>query len=143
MKVTAAAIGTLDASDDADLMPIVLVDDDSARDPGNVMIRVIHAAPNVPAVKIWEVSGEPTTIVENYAYGQYDFVFQVPAGEYNLGFDIEPADGNPELIFNTGPLPADAYLNVYATNNADGSEVFLIAQLPEGPTVRIDPVPAG
>ena len=137
-KVTATAIGTLDANDDKDLQAIVLVDDDSDIEDGNFKLRVIHAAPAVPAVKIWEVSGAPASIIENYDYGAYDVVTQLPAGTYNLGFDLAPADGSPELVFNTGEIPAGVYVNLYATNDSDGN-VFLIAQLPDGTAARIDP----
>ncbi len=139
VKVTATAIGTLAADDSADLEAIVLVDDDSDIEAGKFKVRVIHAAPGVPNVKIWEVSGTPATVIEDYAYGQYDVVTQLDAGTYNLGFDVAPADGVPELVFNTGALPAGIYINLYATNDTDGN-VFLIAQLPDGTTARIDPV---
>lgn len=140
VKVTATAIGTLDAGDDKALEPIVLIDDDSDIEEGSFKIRVIHAAPGVPNVKIWEVSGEPAALIEDYAYGAFNVVTQLPGGTYNLGFDVAPADGVPELVFNTGEIPAGVYVNLYATNDAAGN-VFLIAQLPDGTTVRIDPQP--
>ena len=138
VRVTATAIGRLDAADGLALEPIVLIDDDSDIEDGSFKVRVIHAAPLVDNVKIWEVSGEPQAIIEDYAYGAHDVVTQLPGGTYNLGFDVAPADGVPELVFNTGEIPAGVYVNLYATND-DAGNVFLVAQLPDGTTIRMDP----
>ena len=57
-----------------------------------------------------------------------------------MGIDVNN-DASPDLVFDLPELPADLFVNLYAVNDNSGN-VFLLAQLPDGATVRIDPAPS-
>jgi len=126
------AVGSLKAG--------VLVDDYEGLAPGNIRVRAIHAAAGVGQVDIWVIPemGSPTPLYTDVDFGAVGDALDVPAGAYTLGLDVDN-DANPDLIFLTPALAAGTVANVFAVKKGD--EVFLIAQLNDGTTARIDPVP--
>jgi hypothetical protein len=58
------------------------------------------------------------------------------AGAYTLGVDVDD-DMTPDLTFVLPALPAGTFANVFAAND-DAGDVFLVAELRDGSTVRID-----
>jgi len=118
-----------------------LVDDDAGLAPGNIRVRAIHVAVGVGQVDIWNIpaSGSPAPLYPDFDFGAVGDYLDLPAGAYTLGFDIDN-DATPDLVFETPTLPAGAVINLFAV--AQGTDVFLIAQLNDGSTARIDPRPA-
>lgn len=132
---TAVAIDELDS-----ISALALVDDYSGLAEGDIRIRAVHAAPAVGEVDIWNIpaEGDPAPLYENVPFGVAGDALDVPAGAYTLGFDVDD-DATPDVIFDVPALEAGTVANVFATNDGAGN-VFLIAQLRDGSTVRIDPV---
>ena len=65
---TAVAIGDLEMTDGAPgLQAIALVDDAEGIDAANVRVTVVHAAPAVGQVDIWEISADPVPLLEDVA----------------------------------------------------------------------------
>jgi hypothetical protein len=131
-KYTAAAVDTL-----ADLAGLALVDDDLGIAADQIRLQVVHAAPGVGEVDIWELSG-PAMLLEDVPFTGSG-VLDLPVGAYEIGIDVDN-DAVPDLAFAIPELPGGSLYNVYAANEAGGA-VFLLAQLPDGSTVRIDPNP--
>jgi len=131
---TAVALNKLGA-----ITALALVDDYSNLADGKIRIRAIHAAAAVGQVDIWNVTepSAPSALYENVDFGVAGSALDVPAGAYKLGIDVND-DKKPELTFSLPSLPAGTNANVFATNDAAGG-VFLIAELRDGSTVRIDP----
>lgn len=86
------------------------MDDDSGSDtgepmpePGNAMIRVIHAAPDAPNVDIY-VEGSDTPAITDLEYGETSAWLEVPAGDYN--FLVRPAGASAldTPVYETGDL---------------------------------------
>lgn len=123
----------------ASIEALALVDNLSNPGAGNIRLRPIHAAPDVPQVDIWEVSDpqNPALLYENVNFRDVGAYAVLPAGTYTLGFDVDD-DETPDLTFSTGAIPAGSILNVFAVN--DGADVFLIAQFQDGSTAQIDPI---
>ena len=130
---TAAAFGTL-----ASIQALALGDDVTGIPAGSFRVRVIHAAEGVGKVDVWNIPamGDPAKVISQLDFAKSSGTLDLPAGSYTLGIDVN-ADGTPDLVFKTPDLPAGLYLNVFAVK--DGASVFLIAQLPDGTTARIDP----
>ncbi len=136
---TAVAIGDLMEADPAlGLQAIALVDDSEGLDPANVRITVIHAAPAVGEVDIWEISGDPVLLLENVPFGASAPLDDIPAGPIEVGVDVND-DMVPDLTFSVDSTGlGGTQINVYANNDAAG-DVALIAQLPDGAVL---PIPA-
>ena len=130
---TAAAFGTL-----ASIQALALGDDVTGIPAGSFRVRVIHAAEGVGKVDVWNIpgTGDPAKVISQLDFAKSSDTLDLPAGSYTLGIDVN-ADAKPDLVFKTPDLPAGIYLNVFAVK--DGAAVFLIAQLPDGSTARIDP----
>jgi hypothetical protein len=131
---TAVAIDELDS-----VTALPLVDDYSALSPGKIRVRAVHAAPAVGEVDLWSVpdSGAPAPLWTNVDFGVAGAPLDVDAGAYTLGVDVDD-DMSPDLLFRLPALPAGTVANVYAVNDSDDS-VFVIAQLADGSTARVDP----
>ncbi|HPM75493.1 MAG TPA: DUF4397 domain-containing protein [bacterium] len=121
------------------LSAFLIVDDTTDLAAGSFRLFVGHTADGVGEVDIWNIPemGDPTLILEDVDYGDYAFL-DLPAAAYTLGFDSDN-DELPNYIFEIPELAADAQYNVFAV--LDGMDLFLIAQLPDGSTVQIDPSP--
>lgn len=133
IKYTAVAFGMLSS-----IAPTLL--EENLDDPGENMIRIraIHTADGVGEVDIWNIpeDGDPAIIYEDVAYGDVGDFLELPSGSYTLGFDVDN-DSNPDLVFKTGDLAEGSILNAFAIKNGD--EIFLMVQLSDGTTLRIDP----
>jgi hypothetical protein len=90
-------------------------------------------------VDLWNVpvSGEPTALWTDVDFGGAGAALDLPAGAYTLGVDVDD-DASPDLLFELPELPAGTFANVFAVNDEAG-EVFLLVQLRDGSTARIDP----
>lgn len=129
---TAVAIGDLEMTGGAPgLSAIALVDDPEGIDAANVRITVVHAAPAVGQVDIWEISDEPVALLENVDYGTFATLPDIPAGPLEIGIDVDD-DATPDVTFSVDTTAvAGGQLDVYANNDEDGN-VALIAQLQDG-----------
>ncbi len=125
---TAVAYGAL-----ADISALALVDDSSNIDAGNIRLQVSHTASGVGTVDLWELTGG-VKLVEGFDYGATG-TLDVPAGALELGLDLD-ADANPDVTFSVPELGADIAVNVFAVMDDVGP--FLLAQLPDGSTARVD-----
>ncbi|HEY8946431.1 MAG TPA: hypothetical protein VIM73_19405, partial [Polyangiaceae bacterium] len=98
-----------------------------------------HAAPGVGQVDIWNLpaSGAPASLWSNVDFGAAGAALDLEAGAYRIGIDVDN-DATPDLTFALPDLEAGAFVNVFAVNDEDAN-VFLIAQLRDGTTARIDP----
>lgn len=106
---------------------------------GKIRIRAIHAAPAVGTVDLYTLNpmnGMAESLLADVPYSGVSDALDVPAGAYTIGVDVNN-DANPELWFELPSLAAGTVANVYVTQDSTGA-VFALAQLPDGPTVRID-----
>jgi hypothetical protein len=140
-KYTAVAIGDLAMTDGAPgLAAIALVDDDVGIAATDVRITVIHAAPAVGQVDVWEISDPkaPVALLSDVDFGAFATLPDIPAGPLEIGIDVDD-DANPDLIFSVdATILAGAQVNVYANNDAAG-DVALVAQLADGGVLPIAP----
>ena len=135
-----AAIGELgDTTNPPQILAIT--EDLSPIDPGNVRVRLVHGAPNVGAVDIWDVTAgrAPVKLADNYVFGQADVSADIPTGNYTFGIDATE-DGVPDLTFAvpSAALPGGARVNVYAINRTGGGAA-LLAQYEDGTTAEVLP----
>jgi len=123
----------------ANLGALPLVDDYADLAAASIRVRAIHAAPEVGQVDLWNVpeSGEPAPLWTDVDFGVAGAAIDLPAGAYTIGIDVDD-DASPDLTFELPELAAGTFANVFAVNDEDGG-VFLLAQLRDGSTVRIDP----
>jgi len=120
----------------ADIEALALVDDLSDLAADNIRVRAIHAAVDVGAVDIWNLpeDGEPAMLYDNVPFGAVGDYFDLPAGAYTLGFDVDE-DAVPDLIFSLPALAAGTVANVFAVSDEDG--LSLLAQLDGDATAEI------
>ncbi|HEU4665215.1 MAG TPA: DUF4397 domain-containing protein [Dokdonella sp.] len=118
---TIAAIGDV-VNQPLALLP--LVDDNAAPAPGNVKLRVVHAAPfasSLPAtaVSIRTQDGTVVAGLSSVQFGQASGYFEIPAGTVDL--EIDTPDGATRLI---DPAPVTLAAGTVATLFAvgDGSQ---------------------
>jgi len=139
---TAVAIGDLNETEGAPgLQAIALVDDDTDLGEGDVRITVVHAAPAVGQVDIWEISGDPIPLLEDVDFAAIAPLDDLPAGPLELGIDVND-DAMPDLTFSVDATPlAGTQLNVFANNDENGG-VALVIQLPDGTVLAVDPNPS-
>ena len=133
---TAVAIGDIEEAGDLGLQVIAIVDDAVDIDPANVRITVVHAAPAVGEVDIWEITGEPIPLLENVPYSASAGLGDIPAGPLEIGVDVDD-DANPDVTFSVDASGLGGQqVNVYANNDAEGA-VALVAQLGDGTVLTI------
>jgi hypothetical protein len=123
-KYSAVALGDLNATDTA-LAPMVLplVDDDADIDAANFRLQVVHAAPAVGEVDIWEISdaSAPALLLENVPFAGNAYLDDIPAGALELGFDLDD-DASPDVTFSVPDVSAGGLqLNVFAVNDDTGA----------------------
>jgi hypothetical protein len=123
----------------ADIMALWLEDDFENLADGSIRVRAIHTASAVGQVDIWNIpaNGAPGMLYENVDFGVAGGYFDLPAGAYTLGFDVDD-DSSPDVVFDLPALSSGTVANVFAVSD-DMDNVFLTAQLGDGTTVRIDP----
>ncbi len=132
---TAIAYGAV-----ASIAGMALVDSSDGLAATNIRITVAHTAAGIGEVDIWNLTGDtPSPLLENVPYGTSATLPDLPAAAYRVGFDVNN-DANPDVSFAIPQLPGGTQVNLFAVNDAEGSP-FLIAQLPDSSTVRIDPEP--
>ena len=142
-KYTAVAIGDLNEAGDIALQVLPLVDDDANIDAAEVRITVIHAAPAVGEVDVWEISDpeNPAELLSDVPFGGSATLPDIPAGALEIGLDIDN-DMVPDVTFSVPDAGLGGLqVNVYANNDANGG-VALVAQLPDGTVLPIDANPA-
>lgn len=89
------AIGTIA---EKNVRPLILTDDKTTPNSGRAKIRVVHAAPDAPAVDIF-VNARPA--ISNLRFGQATPVYtELPAAAYQVS--VNPVGGETPLL---GPLP--------------------------------------
>ncbi len=137
-KYTAVAIGDLEEEGAIALQALPLVDDDAGIDPTEVRITVIHAAPAVGEVDVWEISDpeNPVELLSDVPFGGSATIPDIPAGALEIGLDVDN-DAIPDVTFSVPDAGLGGLqVNAYANNDAAGA-VALIAQLPDGTLVPI------
>ncbi|HET6584765.1 MAG TPA: DUF4397 domain-containing protein, partial [Nannocystaceae bacterium] len=103
--------------------------------PGDAEIRIIHGAPDAPAVDIY-VAGDNEPVVTGLAYGQASDYLVIPAGTYD--FQVRAAGASPldAPVYSTGDLdvPAGASISALAAGllDTDGNNAFRVIPLVEG-----------
>lgn len=129
---TAVAFDELDS-----IQALALVDDYEGLEEGDIRVRAVHVATGVGEVDIWNITdpGAPAPLYEDVDFGAAGDSIDVPAGAYSVGIDVDD-DAVPDLAFDLPEIPAGTLVNLFAV--ADDADVFLLAQLPDGSTVRID-----
>ncbi|MBL8948667.1 MAG: DUF4397 domain-containing protein [Myxococcales bacterium] len=134
---TAVAIGDLAMTGGAPgLQAIALVDDSADIDPANVRITVVHAAPAVGQVDIWEITADPVALLENVDFGASATLGDIPAGPLEIGVDVDD-DATPDVTFSVDASGlGGAQVNVFANNDTEGA-VALVAQLQDGTILTI------
>ena len=75
------------------------VNDETVPAEGNFAVNVGHFVSIAPQVDVWELTGG-TTLVEDFDFGTTTGRVELPAGDYNLGFDLDN-DATPDLTFET------------------------------------------
>ncbi len=138
-KYTAVAIGDLNEAGDIALQTIPLVDDDADIDAANVRLTVIHAAPAVGEVDIWEISdpANPVELLSDVPFGAAGALPDIPAGALEIGLDVDN-DATPDVTFSVPDAGLGGLqVNVFANNDPEGG-VALVAQLPDGTALPID-----
>jgi hypothetical protein len=145
---TVVASGTL-----ANIAPLVLTDNNAAPPAGQAKIRLVHAAPNAPAVDV-AVAGGPV-LFSNIAFGQAGAYVPVNAGTYTL--EVRPAGttnavlsvpgvvlqpGNIYTAFAVGLLNGQPPLQVVLSNDAARSVVAGAATTAPSATTTAAPITA-
>jgi hypothetical protein len=120
----------------ANLTGFALVDDLEGLADTDLRVTVIHAAPAVGSVDIWEISGDPVQLLNDVPFGASATLDDLPSQAYRIGVDVDE-DGVPDLSWSIPALPGGTQANLYAASQ--GQDVFLVAQLAEGETIRLDP----
>jgi hypothetical protein len=123
----------------ATITALPVVDDYTGLAAGAIRVRLIHAAAAVGEVDVWNVpdTGDPTPLWTDVGFGVAGTALDLPEGTYTVGVDVDN-DASPDLTFELPELDAGSFVNVFAVNDEDG-DVFLLAQLRDGSTARIDP----
>ncbi len=120
----------------------LIVDDPGvAEDAANFILHLGHAADadTLEGMDVWSILGAPeddTLLVDDFAYGGGEYLELAPGG-YRIGIDLDEDNTAYDLTFTTPDFVGGAQYNLFAVfSNPD---TFLIAQLPDGDTTRIDP----
>jgi hypothetical protein len=118
---------------------LVLDDEYDGLAAGSIRVRAVHAAEGVGQVDIYAYGpgGSSTRIYDDVDFGTAGEYLDIPAAEYTLGIDLDD-DGLPEVRFDLPALASGTIANIFAATDARGS-VFLLAQLRDGNTLRIEP----
>ena len=117
---------------------LLLEDDLSSPQSGNIRLRVMHAAAGLGPVDIFNIlaAGSPSLLYDNLNVGAAGGAVELPAGTYRLGIDVTN-DGVSEHVFALPNLNVGDIVNLFATTD-NGNNVFLLLQLADSRTMRID-----
>lgn len=117
---TIVAYGTASA-----LMGRTIRDDLTGIPADQARVRVMHAAPGVGSVDVYDVSGAtPVLLLENLSFGDVSDAFLVPLAPADIGVDTDD-DGTPDIFFTTPAPEAQTNVNLYVAFNAEGAPVLL------------------
>ena len=112
--------------------------------PGSVRARVVHAAPNAPAVDVY-VTAPGDDLAQaaplgSFAFGEELGPADVPAGDYRIR--VTPAGDAAAVAFDSGtvPLPAGADLLIVAVQNTGpgAAPISLVVADDTGSTEIVD-----
>jgi hypothetical protein len=131
LRLTAGAYNEV-----ANLESFTVVDNGEGLADTDLRATVIHAAPAFGTVDVWEVSGEAMMLLDDLPFGGIATLPDLPSAAYVIGVDGDQ-DGTPDLTWSIPQLPGGTEANLYAASQ--GEDVFLVAQLTEGETIRLDP----
>lgn len=98
------------ASETGDIDPLLLEDDTTAPDTGNVRVRVVHGSPDAPAVDVFVTEpnvglADATPTLTNVTFREASEFLEVPAGTYQIR--IRPTDqagGDTPSVYDSGPV---------------------------------------
>ncbi|MDX9723462.1 MAG: DUF4397 domain-containing protein [Myxococcota bacterium] len=119
----------------ANLEALIIVDELDGIPSSSIRVRAVHVAPDVGQVDIWALGETPTPLFVNLDFGAASDTADLPATAHAVGIDVD-ADAVPDLSFSIPELPAGTYANLFAVQDEEDA-VILLAQLPDGTTVRI------
>ena len=110
---TIAALGEIDGQNQSFIVQ-PYVDDVFAPDSGTTSIRLVHAAPDAPAVDV-TVEGADVTLFDDVAFGEASDYAMPEAGDYTIEVRAatENDDGDVVTTFDVS-LPAGAVVTVFA-----------------------------
>ena len=141
MKYTAAAIGDLNETDGAPAPTVIaLSDDDSGIAADAIRIQVVHAAPAVGQVDVWNVTdpSAPAALLMDVDFGVSAVLPDLPAAAYDIGLDVDD-DAMPDVVFSVDASELGGIMvNAYASNDDTGA-VALRVQTPTGDVLPIAP----
>ncbi len=122
----------------ANLTVLAIEDDLSTPAAETFRVRVVHTAPDVGTVDIWNIpeEGDPAKIYDNLDFGEASDYLELSAGEYTLGLDVD-GDMTPDVIFKTPMMVEGLVINIFAVQDGD-DVLFLNVQFPDGTTARLD-----
>lgn len=121
----------------ASLDALALMDDVEDIEAGTWRGQIVHAAPAVGDVDLWALTDSGAfPLLEDVPFGAYA-TLDLADASVRVGVDVDD-DANPDLTFVVPSLGSGTFADVYAANDSAGN-VFLLAHLPDGSTVRINP----
>lgn len=110
----------------------------------DVAARVIHTAYDAGPVDIWRLplgKGLPAMLVEDLGFGETRDGLWIPSDGIRIGIDAD-MDSVADFRYAIPGLREEGVVNVFAVQDTLGV-VFILAQMPDGETVRIDPRNSG
>jgi hypothetical protein len=136
---TAVAYGELFGLSEA-ISAMALEDDSSAPAAGTARLRAVHTAVGFGEVDILDVPtfGPLVPLWQDLGFGVAGEPLEVSAFPRTVGIDTDN-DLVPEALFQVPLLAAGASANIFAVTDA-GDNLFLLVQLRDGTTLRLDPV---
>ena len=136
---TAVAYDELAGGSEA-ISALALEDDSSAPAAGTARLRAAHTAVGIGEVDIWEVPtfGPLAPLWQDLGFGAAGVSLEVSAFPRTIGIDTDN-DLVLEATFQVPGLAAGTSANIFAVTDA-GDNLFLLVQLRDGTTLRLDPV---
>ena len=149
-NTTVFAVGTVDATDDADrdLVALPVAASESLPTDVEVAIRVVHAAPVAGAVDIYVTA--PTTVLADATPITADFkqdadLGAVPAGEYRIR--VTDGAATPNVLYDSGTVDLTPFagqslivaaLNSTTQSELDASPIKTVAYTDDGAVELLD-----
>jgi hypothetical protein len=136
---TAVAYDELFGGSEA-ISALALEDDYSAPAAGTARLRAVHTAVGIGEVDIWDVPffGPLAPLWQDLGFGAVGESLEVSAFPRTIGIDTDN-DLVLEATFQVPGLAAGTSANIFAVTDA-GDNLFLLVQLRDGTTLRLDPV---